>query len=387
VRHLLLLVAPGVALAVAGCNSLLGIGDLELASDGGPGRDGGAPIDAPPGSICHGTVVQACLLPPEPGDLSLFGEIDTAADPRCIVVPQSTGVDVCAMHAESFSIAQGGIAVRGPRPLMLVATTTITIGQPVTVGSEEDQRGAGSNPSACSVPGPGANSGEHGAGGGAGGSFGGPGARGGSGGGPNGGLGASPSQIVPIVGLRGGCDGSPGGTGSGASEGAGRPGLGGGAIYLVAGTGITIAHRLDASGGGGEGGVRNQSGGGGGGAGGMIALEAPTITIAGGQAAVLANGGGGGEGSTQATSGDDGDVSGAWNQAAPGGEGNTVLGGDGGHGATRAAMAELGSNGTTNAGNEGGGGGGGGGVGVVLTLGTVTGADAGKISPAPVTSL
>lgn len=369
-----------VALVSGGCNALLGIEDLTIVTDGGT-SDGAGDGAA---ETCYGTLISACFTPPGPSDVALGSTFDTTTDPRCRTVSQPNGPDVCALHASSFSIATGGLVVTGGRPLMLVATGAIVVANPIEVGSEATRAGPGANPAnpACLTPMAGTDGGNDGAGGGAGGSFGTVGAAGGTGS-DTGGAGANPTGAPqPIAGLRGGCLGSAGGRANGGNANdAGAAGNGGGALYLFAGTSISITARVNASGAGGRPATDNHAGGGGGGSGGMIALEATAISIDGPGGEVFANGGGGGEG-TRDTAATRGLESTAWDVAGSGGTGGSGEGGDGGGGAIEGTPATVGQNGTGGNNNEGGGGGGGGGLGVIKLKIPPTGANAGRISPA-----
>lgn len=389
-RHLWLV----VVLAGSGCNQLLGIGGLE-GTDGGPAItsdstvseiDGSMP-DAPPSSVCFGTatLAESCFVPSTAPDVTLGGPLNTspsAADVRCKSTTQ--GADACVIIGNEIRIS-ADLNVTGSRPLMIVAATVLAIDGDLEVGSTEGGRtGPGANPTVCVLGSPGGNSSNDGAGGGAGGSFGGRGADGGIGA-DGGGAGGVASPVSIGMGLRGGCPGSRGGT---VGNDSGPGGNGGGALYLVAGTSITISRHVRAHGGGGTGGIGSGSGGGGGGSGGMIALQAPTITLTGPAAELLANGGGGGEGSVSNSSNDgaDGAQSTAFNEPAPGGTGAFGPAGDGGNGATGTVAAEKGKNGTSGTGGmnppDGGGGGGGGGVGLIWVKGTLIGDGAARISPA-----
>lgn len=363
-RHLGL----AVALASAGCNSLLGIEDLTL-SDASP----------PDGALCYGTLITRCYEAPPTGALALSSTIDTATDVRCDVLAQPDGTEVCLVAGATIVIDAAGFTAAGARPLVLLAAETITVTGTLDVASRGATFGAGANPPACGTEGGGA-TGRHG-GGGAGGSFG---TRGGSGGvggggpgeGGNPGVASAPVEAVTV---RGGCPGSAGGAGAVAMPGAG--GAGGGAVYLIAGTSITVDGAIQASGSGAGATPVNSgsSGGGGGGAGGLVALEAPTIDVLG---SVVANGGGGGEGGGETLGGAPGDNGSVFNDAANGGAG-TSEGGDGGSGSVADMSPAPGSPGTQGTGQHGGGGGGGGGAGVVWTKGTLTGI---SISPPATTA-
>ena len=245
----------------------------------------------------------------------------------------------------------------------------------------DTRRGPGANPGAtqCTAALPGSSS-NNGAGGGAGGSFSGPGNNGGNG--PNG-VGAVATAASLGTGLHGGCPGSLGGA-SGTEN--GPAGFGGGAIYLVAGTSITITKAIRASGGGGLGGTGDSAGGGGGGSGGMIVIESPLSTLS-GSAELAANGGGGGEGSLEQdnNNGGNGGQSTAYNAVGAGGSGLDSDAGNGGVGAIRTAGPGLGLNGGTGGSNiDGGGGGGGGGLGLIWYKNMPLMGDLSRVSPTAV---
>lgn len=249
----------------------------------------------------------------------------------------------------------GTILGVGPRPLVILAATTIEISGVVTVGSgvlanERHVGPGGSLGGAPANPAPGLGGGGAAApnGGGGGGSFGGSGGTGGSGGG--GGAVFGTASLEPVFGGGGGGGGRsfvPGAIG----------GDGGGAVQLSACGSIRIQPNgiVDA---GGSGGGATSENGGGGGAGGAILLEARVIEIAG---FIGANGGGGGGGGESGRRGDPLEVpalGGASMSIAHGGNGNDRVGiaGDGG------AM--------TGCCSGGGGGGGGGRVRINTTTGT-----------------
>ena len=295
------------------------------------------PRDA--GNCFGASLVNTCLpaLPAAPRTLATAFDTDSA---DCFV-----DKGWCVIGATELSVS--ALRVTGSRPLVLVATGSITVDNMLDVASRRTgntvELGAAASSPTC-IPGQPA---AHG-GGGAGGTFGG---RGG-----NGGVGtlnsAESGLVVSLTAFRGGCTGGDGAANSG--------GPSGGAVYLIARTRITVVGTINASGAGG-------GPGGGGGSGGMIGLEAPTVSVTG---SVFANGGGGGEGNgtqganpTSATS------------PAPGGSGGT--GGDGG----------AGSAGTTKTGARGGdsatgGGGGGGGAGFIVVIPSQP--TGGTMSPAPI---
>jgi len=380
-----------VALVGGGCNSILGINELTVV-DAPPGTetdidafipaDASVPIDsvdAPPNMLCS-MLADECYMDPLPAGDIVLGAVNTETDGRCTSVTQTNGQTFCAIVGGSIKILAAGAVITGDKPLMLVATTTITIDGDLDAGSTgapaRSGPGIGGTPNPCNNPNTGGG-GQDGGGGGAGGTFSTKGGDGGDGAGNMGGNGANATNAQVPTTIRPGCRG---GTGGKSATGVG--GNGGGAILLVAGTSITISDRVIANGAGGTGASATQGGGGGGGSGGMIALESPMIILEAG-AELSANGGGGGEG-TITTNADEGEESTAWNVVAAGGTGGSGEGGAGGAGAAALINAAKGANGTTDSGNDGAGGGGGGGHGVVWLKGTLSGAGMTKISPSPV---
>jgi hypothetical protein len=262
----------------------------------------------------------------------------------------------CVIAADMITVS-GMVAVTGTRPLVLVAASSLSLDMSSTLDASShrkggEQIGAAADPAACA-----SGTAAGASGGGAGGSYA---TVGGAGGndmaGANGG--AAGAVLTPSTTVSGGCPGEPGNPATGT---AGVAGHGGGALYLIAGTSISISGTLNASGETGTGGAGNNlngGGGGGGGAGGLIALDAPSVSNAG---TIFANGGGGGEGGgnafqTGATPGD------PTPSIANGGAGVSNVGGDGGagaHGTTQAAAGAAGISFGTNGGGGGGGGGGG----------------------------
>jgi hypothetical protein len=333
---------------------------------GGALQDGGTTdtsdtLVASDSGTCYGTgLVTACFAAAPTGTKTLTNDIDTGTSSECDNDPRNAAW--CVIAGASISVPTT-VRVTGTRPLVLVATGTITIAGLLDASSKRaGQLGAAANPGACNAgtaPGTG--------GGGAGGSRGNKGGDGG--GGLNAQTGGTAGNTLTASTLVGGCRGQDG---NGTNEGAG--GNGGGALYLIAETSINVTGNVNASGAGGGAATTNSSGGGGGGAGGFIGLDAPTVTAAGN---IVANGGGGGEGSGGATPGNPGaDVTAL--TAAAGGSGGTINGGDGGDGAIDGAA--TGEPGTT--GNNGGGGGGGG-LGIVRLDRATSIGGGGTVSPAP----
>lgn len=363
--------------------------------DAGPGNDAAA-------ARCKFTFVDVCALTPGPAlafTTAPVAPINTSLPGSCPhLVQQGNGKpELCVRYATSIAIAEG-VVIRaiGARPLVLVASTSITVAGRLDVSSTRQR--LGSVPVAESVGAGGAGSScgftrapqsdAGGGGGAAGASFSGKGGDGGIGdlndsvgndGNAESGLANSLVEINTISSLRGGCRGQVGGSfgNSVVGEPPGAGGPPGGAIYLAAAEQITIESNggVSANGGGGMGGG-SQSGGSGGGSGGLIVLEATAIHRLG---ALTANGGGGGEGgiylednSVRYTGFPGGD--GRLDDTAAAGADSPSSPGNGGNGG--AGVVRDGTGGTQ---SNGGGGGGGGASGFILLLGAVDGA--GLISP------
>lgn len=251
---------------------------------------------------------------------------------------------VCVMYAKRFSVDSIGLRVEGPRPLVLVATDTITIDGVLDVASHvTSMPGPGSNPAGCGPTAAAKPSNGGGKGGGAGGTAQGAGGAGGAAG--SDGVGAQPKAPEAPGVIRGGCSGDNGVSPNGCAV-----GRGGGAIYLIAGASITIGPngKINASG---SGAGLAQSSGCGGGAGGMIGFDAPVITNNG---ILIANGGGGSSGANGTpTPGNDPSA-----PATGGSGGGNVAGGSGGGGAGGGMLEGLPGGGGAATLNGGGGGGG-----------------------------
>jgi hypothetical protein len=329
---------------------------------------------------------QICLDPENVGDYPHPASISTGAgaelgDCTQIVKQSDTlGTEVCVIAAREIVLANP-VQLSGERPLVLVATGDLDVRTDLDLTSRRAGAvGPGASYAGCpSVVGTSSNTDLTGSGGGAGGSFGalgGPGGRGTvDGGTPS----ASPAPGV----VRGGCDGGNGGSGAG-SGGGGAGGRSGGAVYLIAGSTLTIAAAISVSGAGGVGGgpaggtSHTCGGGGGGGSGGLIGLDAPQILLE-PTAVLIANGGGGAggggggpAGTVTMPGGPGGDTMPSGSGAsvpASGGTGGAPGGGAGGVGAALDANAAAGENQST-AFDAGGGGGGGGGL--IDTFGDVT---------------
>ncbi len=313
------------------------------------------PIDAPDGdvidavepSVCRGTgLLEVCLPPPTIEILKLAGNVDTTVGNGCIAVPQLGGLELCVRHAETIRIDEV-TRVTGTRPLVLVATDTITVSNMLDVSSTSLGRVGAGSAGDCVTGDDGANGASNAAGGAGGSSA----FEGGGGGSTSGGaIGGTPGPVVLLVTVSGGCSGGRGGT-----AGAGTPargGAGGGAVYLIAGTRIvvTAAGSIHASGAGGQGGPAVNHGAGGGGAGGLIGLDAPTVEIAG---TATARGGGGGGGGGTAAGENGADPTGPSGQTRGGGSPSGGSSGGDGCGGTIGGQPGAAT-------NRGGGGGGGG---------------------------
>jgi hypothetical protein len=332
-----------------------------LPIDAGP--DVGPPIDA---RLCFGNAPYTICLaaaPTAPLMLSTATPLNTDTSNQCVETT-SGGTGYCVLAGTTISFTgEGSWRATGTKPLVLIASDSITVSAVIDVSSHHTanpattpEAGAGADPTCAAAATAPSNGG-----GGAGGSFtggGGPGAasaRGGSAGGT-----AAPAATV--MGLRGGCPGQDG-EGPGTDEGTG--GHGGGAVLLLAANTINVTGGINAGGQGGRPGTQNTSGGGGGGAGGMIVLDAQTVMSSG---LLAANGGAGGEGSGENTGGTAGSDSSGIGAATGGTSGAALLnGGDGGNGSAGAAAGAgaPGSVGTTVNNLRGGGGGGGGGAGLI----------------------
>ncbi len=347
--------------ALPGCREVFGIDSPRLRDGGEADVAGDAANDGPPADAqqCFGSgsfAVCLATLPIAPATLPTALDTTTSVECANTQPPGWTPAqpDACFVIGTDVTIGGNGtIAVTGSRPLVVVATGTLTIAGTLDAASRnvtDPKTGPASaagpcNPFAQTPTG----SGPGEAGGGAGGSFVDEGGHGGKSG-MN--VGGQPgTALAPPTTLRGGCSGQHGSLpGIGDTS---NPGPGGGAVYLVAGTAIAIEPTglIDVSG---AGGLTSGlgTGGSGGGTGGMLVLYAPVIGATGG--AVMANGGGGTSAGDSQDSGTDGhDPS----EAAPT---TPALGGmylvEGGNGAAAAIAA---TNGTANAGVSGGGGGGG----------------------------
>lgn len=339
-----------ICLMATGCRQIWGLSDTPDKIIDAPALAVDVPQTFGDELQCFGSLLgqHYCfvVMPTEPIVFGAATTIDTDVDARC----DATSGEVCLIVATDIELS-GAVTATGHRPLALLATNAITFTGSIDVSSHVASAlvGAGGNNGDCKT------NERNGNGGGAGGTLAGKGGQGGAGSD----LGGTPGLVVPITTLRGGC---PGGTGHGNNLGVG--GNGGGAVYLVAGSRITLAGRIDASGAGGRGGPPFQTGGGGGGSGGVIAIDAPTID-AGIGVTLIANGGGGGGGASSLVAGSDGNDPTSTDAAQGGNAGNNA--GKGGRGSSGAELDGIGGGiGSFS------GGGGGGGAGLILSTSAIT---------------
>ncbi len=356
------------------------MGDLDM----GPDVDARLCFGSGNGSVCLTQAPTGPLVFTNPGTLDTT--MGVSVSPACLATQPSDWMtagqpDACFIVATSIKV-DAELTVIGNRPLVLLASTTITINANLDAAGHGIVAGPGAPAMGTDCPAfaqdPASNT--DGGGGGAGGSFMSKGGDGGSGDGTahQPGQAGMALQVNPQL-LRAGCNGQKGGSGQSAGNG-GNGGVGGGAVYLVAGDGITIASGVlvNVSGGGGNGPGR-QGGGGGGGTGGMLMFNAPIITAT--DALVMANGGGGSSGGDDSGSGnpDPGNEPTSPTSVPSGGTGSDTAGngGDGYYDDGTPHDAGSGTNGGT---SNRGGGAGGGGRGFIQSNVAITGA---TVSPAP----
>jgi hypothetical protein len=372
-----------IALVTAsGCRFLLGDGPSDNpATDASGSASVDAPADAntdpkcgwggaglPQGGICLGELPTSSP--------SIPTTIDTDTSALCVAYSKGGGT-YCVIAGVDLTVAS--VRVTGSKPLVLIATNSITVSGTLDAASHTAtmSRGPGTDPTTCDYGLPPNNGNNPETRGGAGGSFGGSGGRGGLRNNQppatDSGVPGARATIAPPAILRGGCHGQNG-FGAGAAIG----GFGGGAVYLVGGVSIDVqaAAAINASGAGGNGGAGGGTpkGGAGAGSGGMIVLEAATVNVAG---RVFADGGGGGEGGGTNNPGNYGFDSDGTSRA-QGGNGGTANGSDGGAGSYGASLDGI--DGNNNGADTGGGGGGGAGV---IWLHAPGGTQSGIISPPP----
>ena len=346
---------------------------------GGPRPDAISPDaflpDGSAGAPCFGSnsYVHVCLDSMPSGDVNLTTAINTSGTNPTGCVTATNTIDqqeVCVVVGDSIEVS-GIVSATGTRPLVLVATSTITIdnGDKLSVASTGGTHGAGANldcPPLTSTSGGGGPGGSHGM------NFGG-----------SGGPSYAGSYALPMAGgsgFVGGCDGMAGDTG-------GPGGRGGGAVFLIASQKIAELGMIDASGTGGGGAsgevAMDGQGGGGGGAGGLIGFDAPMVELN-TTTRLLALGGGGGGGACDSTLSSPGSSpSTSTCNPAAGGSGNTGATYAGGAGGAAAgdSMAPGAGNGPTGAACGGGGGGGARGVIVLPAVATPLGTLCGQIVP------
>ena len=335
--------------------------------------------------LCFGNAPFAICLaaaPAAPLVLSTTTPFNTDGSMCAATTSGATGYCVLAGSTISFT-GSGSWRATGSKPLVLIASDSITVSATVDVSSHRivapatgPETGAGADFATCPAPATAPATG----GGGGGGSFAGMGGAGAAAARANSVGGSAGVATSGVTTLRGGCVGRDGE--GGADRGIG--GHGGGAVLLIAvnSINITATGGINAAGQGGRAGLQGSTGGGGGGSGGMIVLNAPSVTSAG---LLLANGGGGGEGSGENGAGQNGFD--ATSIAAAAGGNALSNGGDGGNGSAvdTAGGGVNGSSGTITNNLRGGGGGGGGGAGIIVAPASATLGS--QISPAPVSQL
>ncbi len=215
----------------AGKNSGHCVGDEPTGDDAG--------IDGSTQKVCYGAangLVRPCFPSAPTGELTLPATLNTMNSPLCSTDVTDVPAGLCVIARTNITGSSGTVAVIGDKPLVLVATGTITVTGVLDVSSHHaatapymtTQVGAGADPlNGCNNPGP-----SIGSGGGAGGTFTELGGAGGDG--TAGGKGGSAASAQTTVALRGGCRGQ-----SALGVLGGRGGRGGGAVYLIANS-ITI---------------------------------------------------------------------------------------------------------------------------------------------------
>ena len=258
-----------LAIAALGCSSRV---NGEYCQNHGtdhaycPWLDAATAPDAQP--LCLGAGGLALCVDTPAAPVALPADLDTDLSTLCLPAPQPAmwktagQADACFIVGTSVMIDM--VRAHGGRPLVVIASDTITVTNLDVSSSRAGSVGAGYDPSVCAAFGGLPGAGTQGAGGGAGGTF--YSNTGGAGGMGNNGQAAAgmPGTAVtmPTL-LRGGCPGQNGGNGSG-SAGGGNGATGGGALYLVAGTQIDLTNAtLNASGAGGNAATVNNAGGGG----------------------------------------------------------------------------------------------------------------------------
>lgn len=246
----------------------------------------------------------------------------------------------------------GELKVLGTRPLIIVASDTITIKGVVDVAADGPTPGPGGGQGGVAkMDGQGCGGGSKGTtgtldpiGSGSGGSYAGIGGKGNQ-------------NAKPACAATCGTALTGGSGGGGGDDDGGRGGGGGGALQLTAWKEIVVSGSLRAGGGYGEGGKSPScGGGGGGGSGGLLLLEAPVINL--NKATLVANGGGGGGGGGLTGSGGNGQNGLASASSAAGGTGGGIVGGGGNGGGGASDSVLNGADGKAGSLSLGGGGGG-----------------------------
>jgi hypothetical protein len=316
-------VRASLAIVIAGCGFRAGASPDAISDDGSDLPVDAERIDAGPddlGDVAHvptsiedgfdatGELAITGTTQIDTGDAGSAPSIDLTLPPGTALVTSvqdGGGPELAILQVGALSVS-GQLIVRGERPLVIIAWTSITVTGAVDASAQRGTPGGGGYGPALG-PGrgddgtTGSNFNDGGAGGGGFGTVGGAGQA--SGDAPAGGGGDlyGTPQLDRLEGGSGGGNMSPPGH---CSE---PPGAGGGAVQLFARGTITIDGSVRANGGGGSG--AGTAGGGlcsgwsvsgpGAGSGGAIYLQASTVA---GSGSALAQGGGGGGGSNYATS-------------------------------------------------------------------------------------
>jgi len=368
-----------LALGLCGCSSIFGLKSPTPAVDAATIDDvgDGAPDAPPDASSCLGSgELEVCFDAMPTGPTAVTGALDTGSPsaPCATTVHWTSAAQPVACFIVGTDLTVGPATIHGPKPIVLVATGSISFSGLVDLSSHNASQtiGPGGNPTGCIASSlPAINN--NGGGGGAGATGG---TRGGGGGtGSNSAAGGVSDAVSAIDDLRGGCQGQAGARGGGGQ--AGVPGFGGGALYAVAGDAIALGSATIAANGAGALQSQNRWGGSGGGAGGMIVLHAATITAT-ASAILVANGGGGASGTDSGggTPGSDPDPMMPL-VPAPGGAGQD----DGGAGFAIGHAGQPGGDAAGGILSGAGGGGGGGSIRANVTIGNITASPAVVITP------
>src|SRR5262245_29628780 len=91
----------------------------------------GAPSCQPdaPSQICYGAsngLVRPCFLSAPAGDLTLPPTVNTTDSPLCSTEVMDVPAHLCVIARANITISSGTVSVVGTRPLVLVATSTIS---------------------------------------------------------------------------------------------------------------------------------------------------------------------------------------------------------------------------------------------------------------------